>query len=128
MAEVMMALGDFRFSVNSAAYDSLRRSDEFRWASQDVIGREPALQYLGLGKTTVEMSGTIHPHYKGGLRQIDRMRTEARKGEPLRWTDALGNANGLWVIVRIEETQSRHLANGAPLKVEFRIELGRYGS
>ena len=128
MTEIMMTLGDYRFSVDTAAYDSLRRSDDFRWSSQDRIGAAPIQQYLGPGATTVELSGTIYPHYKGGLRQIERMRDEAWKGEPLWWTDGLGYTNGLWVIERIEETNSRPIANGAPRKIEFRLNLRKYGS
>ena len=36
--------------------------------------------------------------------------------------------NGLWVIERIEETQTRQIVNGAPRRVEFRLNLRKYGS
>lgn len=127
MSEVMLALGGFRFSTAEVAYQSLRRSDAWRWATQERIGREPALQFLGADKTTVEIEGIIYPHYKGGLKQLDAMRAEAGKGEPLLLADGYGNIWHRWVIERLEETQTKPLPNGAPRKIEFRLSLGKYG-
>ena len=127
MSELMLALGGYRFSMAEAAYQSLRRSDAWRWATQERIGREPALQFVGAGKAEVEIEGVIYPHHRGGLGQIDRMRAEAGKGVPLRLNDGYGHIWGRWVIERLEETQSKPLANGAPRKVEFRLSLGKYG-
>ncbi len=131
MAEVMLALGGYRFSVDTAAYQTLRRVNEYRWPAQDRIGREPARQYVGPGNQTVELDGIIYPHYRGGLGQLDTMRTEAGKGAPLMLVASAdarkGTVLGRWVIERIEETQSAHLPGGAPRKVAFRLALAYYG-
>jgi hypothetical protein len=127
MAKIMMALGVFRFSVRTAAYNEFRRNTAWRWASQQRMGRLPAKQYLGPGDDTIDLSGVIYPHHAGGLKQIDSMREEAGKGEPLILVDGLGNVWGKWCILSIEETQSRHMGNGVPLKQEFRLKLDRYG-
>jgi len=126
-SEIMMALGEYRFSVSTAAYNDFRRNTAWRWASQQRMGRLPAKQYLGPGEDTIEMGGTIYPHYNGGLKQIDSMRDEAGKGEPLLLVDGLGNVWGKWCILSIEETRSHHLNNGAPLKQDFRVRLENYG-
>lgn len=62
-----MALGTYRFSLSSAAYDGLRRSAAWRWPAQDRLGAHPVRQYVGPGEHTISMDGTIHPHYKGLL-------------------------------------------------------------
>ena len=49
MPEIMMALGEFRFALDTAAYDRLRRSDTYRWQAQDRLGRRPAQQFTGHG-------------------------------------------------------------------------------
>ena len=49
MLEVMMALGTYRFSLASAAYDSLSRSAAWRWPAQERIGAHPVRQYVGPG-------------------------------------------------------------------------------
>ena len=123
----MMALGDYRFSVATAAYRELTRSNEYRWAAQERLGRLPARQYLGPGPETVSLSGVIHPYYRGGLGQVDRMRAEAGRGEPLDLSTGDGTIMGKWVVTRIEETRRVFDADGAPRQVEFRLQLARYG-
>ena len=44
--EVMLALGDYRFSLATAAYQSLRKTAAWRWPGQERISREPALQFV----------------------------------------------------------------------------------
>lgn len=126
-SEHMMALGKYRFSVSTAAYRELTRSAEYRWAAQERLGRLPARQYLGPGSETVSLSGVIHPHYRGGLGQLDRMRAEAGRGEPLDLSTGDGTIMGKWVVTRIEETRRVLDADGAPRRVEFRLQLARYG-
>lgn len=127
MAEVMIALGEFRFGISTAAYDKLQRVSEFRWAKQDRMGRKAARQFTGPEGDTVSLSGVVYPHYRGGLGQIAAMRDEAGKGEPLMLVDGLGGVWGRWCLVRIEEGQTHFLANGIPLKQEFTLSLEEYG-
>ena len=90
-SEHMLALGEYRFSISAAAYQELTRAAEYRWAAQERLGRRPARQYLGPGEETISLRGVIHPHYRGGPGQLDRMRAEAAKGEPLLLTGGDGN-------------------------------------
>ena len=126
-AEHMMALGEYRFMVSTAAYQEFTHTAEHRWAAQERIGRLPARQYIGPGQETVSLRGTLHPHFRGGLGQVGRMRAEAGTGEPLGMIDGTGRDWGQWVITRVEETRRVFEADGAPRRVEFRLELARYG-
>ena len=123
----LLKLGAYAFSVSTAAYGELSRAQEYRWRRQDRVGRNPARQWLGPGDDTIDLRGTIYPAWRGGLGQLDAMRAEAAKGEPLRLVGGDGKVLGLWVITRIRETGSAHLAGGAPRKVEFQISLAFYG-
>lgn len=67
MLEVMMALGSYRFSLSTAAYERLSRQASWRWPAQDRIGAHPVRQYVGPGEQTIRVDGTIYPHYKGLL-------------------------------------------------------------
>ncbi len=127
MTETMMALGAYRFAVDSSAYQQLVRSSQYRWPSQERVGRRPARQFVGRGEDTVTLSGVVHPHYAGGLGQIDRMREIAGQGLPLLLADGRGKIWGLWCIERIEETRSVFFANGDPRKIEFSLTLAHYG-
>ncbi len=124
---VLMTLGNFRFSLSTAAYQQLRRAVEYRWPVQDRAGRRPARQFTGIGDETIELEGAIYPYYRGGLEQIEAMRSLAGLGEPLMLTDGTGKVWGKFCILRIEETQTLFHGDGTPRKQEFRLGLGRYG-
>ena len=123
----MLALGDFRFGLDTAAYQELVRATEYRWAATARVGRRPARQFVGVGEETVTLAGTIYPHYRGGLGQVAAMRAAAEQGEPLRLVTGAGAVMGLWVIHRVEETQRAHWADGSPRRQDFRLELAAYG-
>ncbi|SMH59495.1 phage tail protein [Azospirillum agricola] len=128
MAErIMLGLGDFRFEVGTAAYQSMKRSQSFRWGKQDRIGRSPALQFTGPDLQTVELTGVIHPAFRGGLGQIPRMREMAALGTPLELVAGTGTVLGLWCITEVSETGTVLTDDGRPRKVEFTLKLQEYG-
>lgn len=122
-----MALGDFRFSLPTAAYQSLQRSAAYSWAGQTRVGREPAQQYTGPGERAVTLSGVIYPHFRGGLQQVEQMRTLAGRGQPLPLTDGTGKYWGKWVITKIDEEQTHFIGPGLPQKITFSLALKAYG-
>ncbi|WP_422134963.1 phage tail protein [Endozoicomonas sp. ALD040] len=126
MVEPQLALGEYRFSVGTAALQELERTSEWRWADKDVIQGKPQSDYIGPGLDSLELNGVIFPHFKGGLGQVDAMRAEADKGTPLRLVLGTGQDMGLWTIRRIQETQRRLYDRGIPLNVEFRLSIKQY--
>jgi phage protein U len=124
---MMMILGVYRFAINNAAYQTLKRQSEYRWQEINRMGANPALQFTGFGVETIDLEGVIYPHFKGGIRQVSLMRAEAGFGKPLMLISGNGNAFGRWCIVKISENQSVFMKDGAPLKIEFSISLKRYG-
>ena len=124
---MMLALGPYRFSLNTSAYQSLKRSSEYRWPSTPRIGKEPLLQAIGPGCDHIDLDGVIYPHFRGGLGQINAMRDSAQRQEPLMLINGQGNVLGRFVITQIEESQNMFLADGTPRKIEFRLSLERYG-
>ncbi|MGX9427972.1 phage tail protein [Bradyrhizobium sp. LeoA1S1] len=123
---VLLALGAYRFSVNTGGYQKIERSSAWRWPATDRIGVAPAKQYVGPGEDSITIEGTIYPHYRGGLRQIDQMRAQAGLGQPLPLTTGFGRYLGMYVIEKIRESQETLMSDGAPRKIEFTIELGAY--
>lgn len=123
----LMKLGDFTFSIKSAAYQSLSRRTEYRWRSQPRVGRLPAKQFTGPGEETISLEGKIYPHFKGGVKQLEAMRAVADKGEALMLVDGSGHVWKRWVINRVEEDQKVFFEDGTPRLTEFRLELSRYG-
>ncbi|VVE34985.1 phage tail protein [Pandoraea fibrosis] len=125
--DVFMALGDYRFCISTAAYDTFRRESRWTWATLGRMGRVPARQYTGKGDDTITLEGTIYPHFRGGFRQIQAMRREADKGEPLLMVDSNGVVHGFWCITTVSETATPLTRGGMPLKQRFSLTLEYYG-
>lgn len=123
----MMILGEYTFSLATAAYQSFERSKAYRWAAQKRVGREAAMQFLGPGEETVSLPGTVYPHAFGSARQIASMRAQADKGEPLLLVDGLGNVLGFWVVLSVKETHSALFKDGVARRVDFDLKLRYYG-
>ena len=122
-----MMLGGFMFSIDTAAYQELTRTNEYRWPAQERVTREAALQYVGPGAESISLKGVIYPHYRGGLGQMQRLREEAALGEPRLLVDGNGNFWGNFVIERVQETRTIFYADGTPRKIEFSLDLKLYG-
>lgn len=123
-----MILGSFMFSINSAAYQEWRRSNLYRWQSQDVIGEHEVLQYCGPGSETIILPGVIYPMFRGGTGQLEKIRALAAMGEPQMLITATGGVLGQFVIEQIEETHTTFAAFGIPRKIEFNITLRNYSA
>lgn len=128
MADVQMGLGDFRFGIDTASWQSLRKEAAFRWASQPRLGRVPALQFLGPDTESITVTGAIYPFHRGGLGQIDQIKALAGKGEPLALVDGLGHALGQWVIESAGEDLSIPAMRGIARKIDFSVTLKFYGA
>lgn len=136
--DVLMTLGDgqtsFRFSVDTAAYQSLVRKTDWRWPAQDRLWSDPARQFTGRGSDEITLEGVVLPAYRGGLAQIDAMRALAdaalRDGSgarPLSLVTGYGEVLGRWVITGLEEEQPTIGERGVALEQRFRLTLAAYG-
>lgn len=123
----MMRLGPFSFGINTAAYQELRRSTEYKWPSQERFGQHDALQYTGPGQDSITLSGVILTAYRGGAGQLNTLRSLASTGQPQLLVSGLGAIMGRWVIERIEEGQTVFAAAGHPRRQEFTVQLRKYG-
>jgi phage protein U len=115
------------FNLDTAAFDELRRSTEFRWASQERLSRRPAQQGVGIGDEKITLKGAIFPGFKGGLKQLDTLRTIGGKLKPLTLTTGYGDALGTWCLKSVDEEQSALMQGGIPRKQGFTLEFVRYG-
>lgn len=126
MSNVMMQLGVYQFSINSAAYQDFTRSTEYRWAGQERVGAHDALQFTGFGSDSIGVSGVIFPFHKGGLGQLDAMRAQASLGFPLPLISGFGKILGLWVVESVTEGQRVFARDGVPMRQDFDIKMRRF--
>lgn len=126
MIGTLIALGPFRFSLSTAAYDEFSRQSRWDWKSVDRVGSMPALQYTGPQNDTVTLAGRIIPGHTGGIEQLARMRALADLGTPMFMIDGTGRLHGNWVIESVEDTGTKHFKDGYPRMVTFNVGLKKY--
>lgn len=117
----------YYFNLDTAAFDELRRSTEYRWASQERLTRRPAQQAVGIGEEKITLKGAIFPGFKGGIKQLDTLRSLGAQLLPLTLTTGYGDVLGTWCLKNVEEEQSALLQGGIPRKQAFTLEFTRYG-
>lgn len=117
----------YYFNLDTAAFEELRRQTSFRWAGQERLTRSIAQQAVGQGEDKITLKGAIFPGFKGGLKQLDTLRTIGGRLQPLSLTTGYGEVLGTWCLLNIEEEQSHLLAGGIPRKQSFSLEFVSYG-
>ncbi len=126
-ASYMLALGAYRFSIDTAAYQSLSREMAYLWPTQQRVGGTPSPQFVGRGEFKRSLNGVIYSDYKGGFKQVDAMAAQAGLGQPLLLVAGTGEVLGYWCITNITETATAFYRNGQPRKLEFSLALLFYG-
>lgn len=121
----LMTLGMFVFSIDTALYEALTRSREWRHATAERFGARAAAQYVGPGADNIGISGRIVPEIAGRYSAIETLADMAAAGETYPLMDGQGRILGHYRIVRIDEDHVAIMAGGLPRQVAFRIELER---
>lgn len=134
----MLILGPVIFQLGTAAYQTFQRSTRFNWVElprlnpgttpllKKISATGPAAQFINLGDDTIHLEGVIYLQLTGSQLFISFMRLTASLGLPLPLIGCDGSILGLWIIERIDQTNSIFTARGIPRKVEFKLDLKRY--
>ncbi|WP_177431495.1 phage tail protein [Pseudomonas huaxiensis] len=117
----------YYFNLDTAAFEELRRQTAFRWAGQERLSRSIAQQAVGQGEDKITIKGVIYPGHKGGLKQLDTLRSIGRNLQALSLVTGYGEVLGNWCLLSVEEEQSSLLAGGIPRKQSFSLEFVSYG-
>lgn len=123
MADVMLKLGDYPFSIDTAAYQQLTRAAQYRWAAQSRVGGHDALQFTGFAGDTITLTGRIYPEFRSGPYQVRDMRAAAAEGQPMMLVDGNGFIHGRWVILSVEEQADIFAPGGVPRRQSFTLQL-----
>lgn len=118
----------YYFNLDTAAFDELSRKTGYRWAGQERLTRDIAQQAVGQGEDKLTIKGAIFPGFKGGLKQLDTLRSIGRRLRPVNLTTGYGNVLGTWCLLSVDEDQSALLAGGIPRKQAFSMEFVKYGN
>ena len=123
MTQPMMALGYFIFHLKTVPYQELQRSQKLDWAANNRVGRRDAMQFLGPGEETINLSGLLVPEISGGRLSLAILREMADAGCAWILLGGDGYHYGLYIIESVDETGSEFFPGGAPRKIEFNVAL-----
>lgn len=126
---MLLSLGNFQFSVDSAAYDRLTVKAEYPWSKADRLGGTPQLQAVGKEHRAISIGGAVFPAYNSvGADQIESIRRLAAKMEPQILVAGDGMNLGKWCVLSIVEDDSCFFEQGTPRKQSYTLELERYSN
>ncbi|MBG53337.1 MAG: oxidoreductase [Rhodobiaceae bacterium] len=120
---MMMSLGLFIFSIETAAYQQLQRSTAVDWAANKRIGQRAASQFIGPGDDTITLSGVLLPAFTGGASNLDQLRAMMNRGKASTLMDGRGHVLGFWSIRSVQETHSVFYRDGTARRIEFDMTL-----
>lgn len=134
----MMALGDLKFGIETAEYQTLQTSMSYRWISKDRVGRRPARQFQGANTITKTLNISIYPQSASDLNLVNSWDQAARQGEPLRMVSGssriiggvienAGSDFGLWCIDSITLDESAFMRDGTSLEQKAVLTISQYG-
>jgi phage protein U len=126
MTRPIFQLGSFQFDLPNGVPQSLDRTAEYRWETQDRLLRDPAVQFLGPGSQEITLDGVLFPGFSGRQTTVETLRTLAGQGQPQILTDGLGRNYGKWVIRQVGEGLSTFAPGGGARQITFRLALLRY--
>jgi len=126
MAGPIFQLGSFQFDLPNGVPQSLDRTAEYRWETQERLLRDPAVQYLGPGSQEITLDGVLVPGFSGRQTTVEALRTLAAQGQPQILTDGLGRNFGKWVIRTVREGLSTFAPGGGARHITFSLSLLRY--
>jgi phage protein U len=137
--QVMMALGDFEFSIQTAEYQQLKTSMTWRWAEKARYLRTPAQQYHGPGAVEKTLQIQLFPDSADQLDVFRNIKALADEGQPVRLVAGYarplaahseipgGSDMGLWVITALDVTEEHFLQNGVALQHTGSLTIKEYG-
>ena len=124
---MMYQWGLYQFEMQTAAPQTVTRDNEYRWAGHNRIGQRPSKQFMGKGEDRITFDGAIFPEFAGGLFQLEYLHALAGVGKAFPLMRGDGWFYGLYCLTKIGETDTAMIAEGVPLKQEFRLEFEHYG-
>jgi len=127
--DILLSWGEFQFSIESLAYDSLSIATGYRWVEIERILRNPASQYMGKSSKPIKISGVTFPQLSKKADSILELKKLADKALPYMLTSggSEGKVFGEFVLTNIDENTSAFLPGGQYRKNSVSLSFEEYG-
>ncbi|QDH14058.1 phage tail protein [Formicincola oecophyllae] len=124
-APVLLMLGGFMFSLNTASFTKSVRDTTASWASVDRFGLND-LQFMGLEGESLELDGVLYPHWRGARASLEYLRQMMFEGAPQTMIGPDGFVLGRYVLKELKQEHTLHSSDGNPRQINFTITLSLY--
>ncbi|MDP3400356.1 MAG: phage tail protein [Brevundimonas sp.] len=122
---MLMSLGMFGFSIDSALFDQMRRRRSWRHPTNERVNARPAGQFAGPGDDMIELSGILAPGQIGRKDALEELAAMADTGQAWTLVDGEGFVYGAFVIEGLDEGKRNFMAGGIALQTDFSLQLRR---
>lgn len=118
---MMLALGMFVFERRTLPYQSMQHSKDYRWASNDRVGKPPVYQFLGEGENSIQLAGTLYPAITGGRISLLAVELMADEGRAWPLIEGTGNIFGMYIVDKVSTTHTEFSAMARPERLISRF-------
>lgn len=126
---MQFTLGAFIFSLNTVTPNSVTRSTNSRWASNNGVGKEvrPSYQAIGLGEDVITFDGVVYPECFSLGSEVSLEGLRWMMDDQTGWYLIRGDGLvvGVYKIDNLEETHTYLNQDGTARKIAFSIKLTR---
>jgi phage protein U len=123
---MMMALGQFVFSLTTAPFGELQRRRTWKHTTSSRIGTRDASQFTGAGDDTITLSGIVaQAESIGSIASIEKLAEMADAGDAYVLVDGGGRVYGCYIVEGLDETKKYFTSWGIARKIEFNLSLKR---
>lgn len=126
MPRILLSLGDFEFSIDTAAYNSLSRDAEWRWPEQVRYGKQDLLQYTGKAARTVTLDGEVFSS-SAGIEAVAALYALSDRAEPQLLISSDGQVMGYWVVKKFSDSVNLFVPGGGARRKTFTLTIQHYG-
>ncbi|OUL11844.1 phage tail protein [bacterium AM6] len=124
-APVLLMLGGFKFSLNTAVFQQIQQSTIS--AGRPGSHRPDACTAVHRpGSATMTLPGVVYPLFRGAGNEMSQLRKLASQGKPQRLLTGKGGNLGLWVIEKIDVTSSEFTVDSQIQKQDFTLTLRKH--
>lgn len=127
LSRVMVHMGDFSFSIDTVAFQSISQEFGWNWMEQPRIGKKDLLQYTGMKANTATFEGLAHALMGKSVESIGELYEIGMNAEPVLMVAGTGAVMGYWVVKSLSATGSSFLPGGIPRQKTFNMTIQFYG-
>lgn len=122
---MMMALGLFVFSLDTAPYSEFQRQVGWRHPGNSRVGRRPSHQFTGPDDETITLSGKLMPELTGGDLTLAVLELMGDTGDSYTLIEGTGRYYGQFVIDSLDTKRTYFFQDGAARACDFTLKLTR---